>query len=121
MKLIPEGWFENDGCTLWFDNWFGVRTTQCCDVHDQAFNHGHTLVQFFQANFDLMVCGFQIGVPGWAILAFCGATLGGAVPFFTGNKAKDVKVVTVYDPTQGNNSLRDGTGPGETGSSSEDK
>lgn len=89
MALVPEGWFENDGCTFWFDNWFGVVTTQCCNVHDEAFNTGYTLLEFLQANFDLLICGINLGTPVWGILAFCGVCTGGVVPFFFGNKKRD--------------------------------
>jgi len=118
MSLIPEGMFENDGCTFWFDNWFGLQMSKCCDVHDNAYAVGHGVFDFFHANFNLMICGFQMNAPGWSILAFCGVSIGGAIPFFFGHK-KDVKVITVYDPAQGNNSLRDGAGSPEAGSPSE--
>lgn len=116
LSLIPEGWFENDGCTFWFDNWFGTITTQCCDVHDEAYSTGTTVLEFFKANYDLVVCGMHLGVPVWSILAGIGVCTIGCIPFFFGNKKPKptLEVVVVFDQTQGNNSLRNGTGSTET-------
>ena len=79
--------FENDGCTFWFDQWFGVNLRACCDVHDEAFATGHTLQEFLQANWELFLCGWSSGAPVWALLALIGVCSPvGAYLFFFGSK-----------------------------------
>lgn len=78
---------ENDGCTFWFDQWFGVDVRHCCDIHDQAFAVGRSPVEFLRANLELLRCGLEAGVPVWAFPAFLGVMSPvGAYLFFFGKK-----------------------------------
>lgn len=79
---------ENDGCTFWFDQWFGTDVRYCCDAHDLAFAVGTSPQEFLQANLELLRCGLGAGVPLWAALAFIGVMSPvGAFLFFFGKKS----------------------------------
>lgn len=63
-----------DGCTLWFDGWFGVSWRHCCDVHDFAYEAGADKIT---ADLDLALCVAQTGQGGMALIMLAGvSTLG---------------------------------------------
>ncbi len=120
MALIPKGAWENDGCTMWFNEWLGHNVRLCCDIHDQEYSVGTSVLEFLKANYDLLVCGIHQGTLSWSLITFIGVSTLGAIPFFFGNKKPKpgLTVVTVYDTTQRDHSVRDGEGPGKVSSPS---
>lgn len=73
--------FENDGCTLFPDGWWGVSWRACCDVHDTAFNTGRTLEQYFLANIQLFDCVAAINLVA-AIIMMVGVSSPVALALF---------------------------------------
>lgn len=68
-----------DGCTLWFDGWFGTSWRACCDVHDWAYSASMpelpTADPRLAADVDLFACVAQSGAwlaPVVAVLMFIG-------------------------------------------------
>lgn len=80
--------FEDDGCTLWPDTWFGVSITHCCDVHDDAFAYGTTLQEFAAANEALFWCVGEAGLWPLALVMLIGVCIVGAPFFFVGRKKR---------------------------------
>lgn len=84
VGLIPP--IDDNGCTGWFNGWFGRDWTACCIAHDEAFATGTTFAEFVTANLDLGACVLQRGAPFAAILMVAACSTIGAVFFFLGTK-----------------------------------
>ena len=80
--------FEDDGCTLFPDGFFGYDWRACCDVHDEAFATGVSVKEFFIANYDLWHCVATQGDIFVATIVTIGVMTGGALFFFFGKKRK---------------------------------
>ncbi|WP_162783405.1 hypothetical protein [Devosia naphthalenivorans] len=48
--------FEDDGCTLFPDQWAGQSLNACCAAHDEAFATSRDIVEFWNAGVALYRC-----------------------------------------------------------------
>ena len=74
----------SDGCTLFFQNWFGVDLTPCCYAHDLAWflNPGNWAV-WVSSNLELGACFVGVGAPELAAPAIAAVFSIGALLFAT--------------------------------------